>query len=197
MYQTYGSKTKRILNSLRHKARTAREIIDVLDISSPDTYRVTKRLLGYMDVPKFDYKAWKREEEKRFYMLLSKFRKEGLIKNNGINAQNAWKLTKDGIEKLIQYAQIKPKYQASPKKKYAKEKINDKILIIFDIPEKLRGQRAWLRYQLNALGFTMLQQSVWIGNYAVPSDFIYDLKETNLLKYIHIFKISKSGSLTD
>lgn len=197
MYQTRGNKTKRILNLLRHKAHTAREIIDALAPINPDTYKITKRLLGYMDVPKFDHKAWKRKEEKRFYMLLAKLRKEGMIEKHSLGIKNAWKLTKRGIEKIIRYAQLKPKYPVLPKKKYTKKKINDKILIIFDIPEKWRGQRAWLRHQLNTLGFTKLQQSVWIGTYAVPSDFIHDLKEINLLKYIHIFKISKSGSIID
>ena len=197
MYQTKGNKTKRILNLLRHKARTAREIIDALALNSPDTYKVTKRLLGHMDVPKFDYETWKREEEKRFYMLLAKFRKEGLVEKDGLNIKNAWKLTMRGIEKIAQYAKSEPKYPTLPSKKYAVEKIKDKVIVIFDIPEKFRRQRAWLRYQLNMLGFTMLQQSAWIGNCAVPSDFIHDLREANLLRYIHIFKISKSGSIID
>ncbi len=197
MYQTRGDKTKRILNLLRHKARTAREIIDALALNNQDTYKVTKRLLGRMDVPKFDYTTWKREEEKRFYMLLAKFRKEGLIEKDGFNMKNTWKLTARGIEKIAQYAKLKTKYPILPNKKYTAEKIKDKIIIIFDIPEKYRRQRAWLRHHLNILDFTMLQQSAWIGNSAVPSDFIHDLREANLLKYIHIFKISKSGSLTD
>lgn len=197
MYQTRGNKTKRILNLLKHKAYTAREIIDALASINLYTYKVTKRLLGYMDVPKFDYKAWKREEEKRFYMLLAKLRKEELIEKHSFGIKTAWKLTKNGIEKLVKYAQIKSKHSVLPKKKYVKKKINDKLLIIFDIPEKWRNQRAWLRRQLKTLGFVKLQQSVWIGTYAVPSDFIHDLQEINLLKYIHIFKISKSGSIID
>src|SRR3989344_8946257 len=100
MYQTRGSKTKRILNLLQHKTRTAKEMIEALVPVSPDTYKVTKRLLGYMDVPKFDYKAWKREEEKRFYMLLAKLRREGLIEKHSFDTKTVWKLTKDGIKKL-------------------------------------------------------------------------------------------------
>lgn len=197
MYHTRGNKIKRIFNFLQYETRTAKEIIDALVTINPDTYKVTKRLLGYMDVPKFDYKTWKREEEKRFYMLLAKLRREGLIEKHNLGTKTAWKLTKDGIKKLIQYAQIKPKYPVLPKNEYTKKKTNDKILIIFDIPEKWRDQRAWLRCQLKTLGFTILQQSVWVGSYAVPADFIHDLKEINLLKYIHIFKISKSGSIID
>ena len=101
MYKTQGNKTKRILNLLRHKARTAKEIIENFSLTNPDTYRVTKRLLGYMDIPKFDHKAWKREEEKRFYMLLAKLRREEIIKKQNIGSQIAWELTTKGIEKLF------------------------------------------------------------------------------------------------
>ncbi|OGY64402.1 MAG: hypothetical protein A3I89_03145 [Candidatus Harrisonbacteria bacterium RIFCSPLOWO2_02_FULL_41_11] len=194
MYISRGDKTKRILNLLRHKARTAKEIINTLSPFSPDTYKVTKRLLGHMDAPKFNYQKWKREEEKRFYMLLAKLRKDDIVKKQSLDVKTVWKLTAKGLKKLLNYEHQQP--SKLPKKVYERKEISIQMLFIFDIPEQLKHYRSWLRHQLKSLGFAMLQKSVWIGNYAVPADFIHDLRELNILKYIHIFKISKSGSMT-
>ena len=188
-----NSKTKKILGLIRHKALTAAEIFETFRLSSPDTFRVTKRLLGHMDVPKFDYADWKRQEEKKFYTLLSKMKRDGFIKKENFNSKNFWELTRKGLnhlERVSGFSEI-----ILPQKKYKKEKSSDLTLIAFDIPEKYRHKRVWLRKYLIDLGFQMLQKSVWIGMYEVPEDFLYDLKELNLLDNMHILKVNKTGSL--
>jgi DNA-binding PadR family transcriptional regulator len=196
MYKSYGDKTKRILQELRHHTRTTREIIEALVLTDPDTFKVTKRLLGYTTKPKFDYKYWKRQEEKRFYTLLAKLRKEGLVEKRKLYNKIIWHNTAKGIKKLLNYKNQNLNKKL-PHKKYKKIESKHTILIIFDIPEKWRSQRAWLRRQLANLEFNKLQQSVWIGTHIIPADFIYDLKEINLLKYIHIFKVTKTGSIIE
>ena len=47
-------------------------------------------------------------------------------------------------------------------------------ILIFDIPEKMRGKRDFLRKELRDFGFYPLQKSVWAYPYALPSDF-FDL----------------------
>ncbi len=188
-----NTKTRRILGLLRHKAATAAEILEAFRLSSPDAFKVTKNLLGHMDVPKFDYAAWKRQEEKKFYTLLSKMRHEGLIKKEKFENGKIWELTKKGfnhLEKISGFPGI-----VLPQKKYKKEKSNDLTLIVFDIPEKYKYKRAWLRKYLIDLGFQILQKSVWIGKYEIPEDFLYDLKDLNLLDNMHILKVNKTGSL--
>ncbi len=187
-----NTKTRKILGLLKHRALTAMEILEDI-LPSPDTYRVTKKLLGYMDEPKFDYKAWQRQEEKKFHTLLSKMRHDGLIKKERFDSKNFWELTKKGLkhfEKISGFPKI-----ILPERKYKKEKSNDLTLVVFDIPEKYKHKRAWLRKYLIDLGFQMLQRSVWIGKYEVPEDFIYDLKELNILDNMHILKVHKTGSL--
>jgi|SRR3989344_1728647 len=188
-----NTKTKKILGLLKHRALTAIEILEAVWPSSSDTYKVTKNLLGHMDVPKFDYKAWQRQEEKKFYTLLSKMRHEELIKKESLNGKIFWELTKKGLKHFENISGF-PKI-ILPQKKYAKEKSNDLTLIVFDIPEKYRHKRVWLRKYLIDLGFQMLQKSVWIGKYEVPEDFIYDLKELGILDNMHILKVHKTGSL--
>ena len=195
MIFSHSNKTRRILDELRHKARTAGEIFEAIFPRDPDKFKVTKRLLGYMTPPKkFDHYALKRSEEKNFYALLSKLRKEGIIKKQGMGMDAICNLTDNGLKKLINYAEQKRSLNL-PKRKYTAEKIDSQTLVIFDIPENLKHCRNWIRYQLASLGFSMLQKSVWIGAYQVPSDFIHDLRESNLLQYIHIFKVAKSGSI--
>lgn len=195
MIFSHSNKTKRILGELRHKARTAGEIFEIIFMHDPDTFKVTKRLLGYMTPPrKPDHYALRRSEEKNFYALLSKLRKEGIIKKQGIGMDAICNLTDNGFKKLLNYAEQSRSF-VLPKRKYAAKKINSQTLIIFDIPESLKHCRNWIRYQLVALGFSMLQKSVWIGAYQIPSDLIHDLRESNLLQYIHIFKVTESGSI--
>jgi DNA-binding transcriptional regulator PaaX len=133
-------------------------------------------------------------EEKRFYTLLAKLRKEGIIKKQGIGASAVCNLTNNGLEKLLNYAEQTHSLNL-PIKKYVSKKINTQTLVTFDIPENLKQYRNWIRYQLVALGFSMLQKSVWVGTYQIPPDFLHDLRELNLLQYIHIFKVTKSGSI--
>ena len=75
---------------------------------------------------------------------------------------------------------------------------DDKIKIItFDIPERERWKRAWLREALATLEFAMLHQSVWIGKNKIPEQFLEDLRDMNLLKYVHILEVSASGTLKE
>ncbi|OGY64207.1 MAG: hypothetical protein A3I89_02295 [Candidatus Harrisonbacteria bacterium RIFCSPLOWO2_02_FULL_41_11] len=190
-----NNKTRRILEELRHHARAAKEIFEEIFPHNPDTFKVTKRLLGYMTPPrKPNFHELKRIEENKFYALLSKLRTQGIVKKRGVGARALFNLTNNGLKKLIRYAEQKERINI-PKKIYNKKKTKDDILIIFDIPEVFKQYRNWIRYQLSLFGFEMLQKSVWIGNYEIPADFIHDLREYNMLQYIHIFKVIKKRSI--
>lgn len=82
-----------------------------------------------------------------------------------------------------------------PHRNYKKEGDNGFNIIIFDIPEKERFKRDWIRQNLTPLGFNMLQKSVWIGRSKLPREFLKDLSNLNLVKYVHIFKIAKTGTI--
>ncbi|MEK7462872.1 MAG: hypothetical protein AAB621_00710, partial [Patescibacteria group bacterium] len=159
MIFSYSNKTRRILDELQHKARTAGEIFEVIIQHDPDTFKSTKRLLGYMPPKKLDQDALKRLEQKHFYALLSKLRKEGMIKKQGTGAGAMCNLTGNGQKKLIDYSEQK-QFSNLPKRKYVAEKSLVQTLVVFDIPESLRQYRDWIRYQLVGFGFSMLQKSV-------------------------------------
>ena len=128
------------------------------------------------------------EKRERLQKFLSKLKHDGLI--NEIKGENPkFAISDKGRVKL---AQLKNKL---PTRYYEKVAQDRPVIISFDIPEKLRGKRDWLREVIRNLGFKMIHQSVWVGKIKIPRQFILDLEEINILGYIEIFEISKMGSL--
>ena len=71
-------------------------------------------------------------------------------------------------------------------------------IIIFDVPEKLRGKRDLLRKELNNFGFTQLQRSVWAYPYPLPKEFVELWDNAGILKYCVVFEavnITEVGAL--
>lgn len=141
------------------------------------------KLAGYENLHfnrKINYQEIK---EQVLRVTLSRLKKQGLVDNkNGI-----WRITKKGRIRLINRKLRKPHFK-NPNNKNKKKR---DLIIIFDIPEKIRIQRDWLRSELIALGFIPLQKSVWLGPSPLPQEFIEYLNTINLLKYIKFFKVSE------
>ena len=64
------------------------------------------------------------------------------------------------------------------------------MIISFDIPEKRRKVRNWLRNQIKIFGYKMLQQSLWIGPGPLPQNFLKRLEDLKIRKHIKTFKIN-------
>ena len=64
-------------------------------------------------------------------------------------------------------------------------------VIIFDIPEKLKKWREFLRSELKDLGFVSLQESVYLTPYAVTKDLDRFLNEWRLRKYVRYLTVSE------
>ena len=147
-------------------------------------YQKRRRLSS---VQKLKYKDLIVKKE-RLQKFLSKLKHDGLIyETKGINSK--FSISNKGKAKLIQLK------SSLPSKYYEKVSQDRLIIISFDIPEKLRGKRDWLREVIKNLGFKMIHQSVWIGKTKIPKQFVLDLGEMNILKCVEIFEISKTGSL--
>ncbi len=74
-------------------------------------------------------------------------------------------------------------------KSRGKEVDEDRMIVMYDIPEKLRSKRDRLRDGLKILGFKQKQQSVWIGPAPLPREFVEFLGELRILKYINFFQV--------
>ena len=130
--------------------------------------------------------------KQKYYVMLAKLKRDGLVKEKIKRKRKLLFLTERGKKKL---AALKEMITNRLPQGYVKE-IGQKLTIVaFDIPEKERNKRDWIREVLKMLGFTMIQKSVWIGKTKVPQEFLDDLLEFRLLDFVEIFEISKSGSL--
>ncbi len=64
-------------------------------------------------------------------------------------------------------------------------------LITFDIPEKQRRDRDWLRYTLSSHNYKSLHKSVFIGKFPLP-DWVYkEMNDKDLIKYTRLLTVGE------
>ena len=136
--------------------------------------------------------------QQRIHSFLYHLKKEGFVRESEEENHKKLELTTAGRRKLdLLRSELDKKLKSAlPEVTLYEKKRGDRyIIIVFDIPEKERRKRAWLRSVLKNLGFAMLQKSVWLGKAKLPENFILDLKRLNLFEFIEILSITKSGTL--
>lgn len=116
--------------------------------------------------------------------------------------QSLWRLRKHGfVEKredkycLTQAGKLVMEYVIRKKKAVIAKWDGKYRVVIFDIPEKDRKTRNWLRQELYLLNYQKLQESVFIGKYPLPADLIKDLKSNkigNCVNYLLVDKVYKN-----
>lgn len=127
----------------------------------------------------YEKKGKDRPNKTTVQSTLTRLKKRGLLSNE----KRVWSITPEGKE-LLQHkkSQIKRYFPTKIKTEQSKT-----MIIVFDIPEKERNYRDWLRGELMGFGFEMIQRSVWFGP-ALPKEFITYLDEHKILKYVRFFK---------
>ena len=63
------------------------------------------------------------------------------------------------------------------------------MIVIYDIPEKMRRERDWLRSELRVLDFKQIQLSAWLGPAPLPREFIKTLGDLKIIKYLNFFQV--------
>ena len=139
--------------------------------------RLWRNLLDFGDSYKFSRLT--------FSAVLSRLRKEGFVVRKKSKKFAVWRITPKGLILL----------QTETKKKNKLIKDGISRIVTFDIPEKQRKKRRWIREELLELGYQPLQKSVWLGFSPLPEDFFKDLDLLSLKKHIHIFSIEKKGKI--
>ena len=122
--------------------------------------------------------------ERNLRNTLSRMKRNGLLNN----AHRNWSVTHEGKMLLAKRKEDIPKLSRSYHNK--DRKFKKEVIVVFDIPEKRRRYRDWLRDELTNLGFQQIQKSVWFGP-TLPKEFVNFLDEERLLKYVRFFKVSK------
>ncbi len=99
-----------------------------------------------------------------FRNALSRLKNKGLIVGERRNGKVIFNLSDNG-ERLAK--RLKLKLELAKKRRWdGKWRI-----LIFDVPEKIRGKRDFLRRELVDFGFYPFQKSVWVYPHNLPKDF--------------------------
>lgn len=130
-----------------------------------------------------------------FSSILNRLKREGLVTCSGPKKKAEWSITPKGLRVLSKISSLKKPWHGYVRP--AKLPPIDGIvrLVTFDVPEKEKPSRQWLRGELIASGFEMLHKSVFIGNRPLPENFIQELDYRNLSRYVHIVSLSQTGTL--
>jgi len=124
------------------------------------------------------YSELKNLKENSARTTLWRLEKNGLVKKE----QRKYQLTFKGL-KIVKNFQVKA----------AREDIWDGRwrLVMFDIPEKKREERDWLRWQLLTWDYKPLQKSVFIGKHVIERDFYSECIERGLKDFIRLITIGE------
>lgn len=120
-----------------------------------------------------------------FSSILSKMKKDGFVERKHNKRNAIWSITSKGKK----YLQRRSSEDIQPK--------SDGItrIVIFDIPEKQREKRRWLRRNLIEFYYTQLQKSVWIGDVPLPEKFFQDADILSLRDHLHVFTVHQKGTV--
>ena len=185
----------KILEFLQGGTEATAGLLDIFTSDYHSSYRKMKRMIRHGPPPLKINWASDNQKSQQFYSLLNQLKNQGLVRKEKSEHKRGslWRITGKGLAKL---KLIRGRRFLNKKSANYKRESDDKIkVVIFDIPEKERGKRTWLRIALIILGFSMLQRSVWVGKNKIPEQFISDLKERDMLSYVQIFEISKKGTI--
>lgn len=179
----YGVITKAILE---HLAESGKGVIETFFAPQRQRVKFTRTVLAAYDT---HYSSHIRTKH-ALSATLCRLKKQGLVASSGPKKKAVWTITKEGL-KFLKQAPIR-----TARNVYTLDPEDGLIrLVTFDIPEQQQKKRRWLHTELLACGFRPLHKSVFIGKRPLPSDFIKNLNELSLGKYVHIIGIEKSGTL--
>lgn len=125
----------------------------------------------------------KKKQHWAFSRLIWYLKKKGYIKIKSLEPNEGMVLTSKGAGKILK---ISLRQLERRKRKDGKW-----IMVVFDIPEKLRRSRDFLRQILQSLGFKFLQKSIWVCPYDVLEKLQKIIQKINLEKYVKIFLIQE------
>lgn len=135
----------------------------------------------------------KRRAIRQYYNLVAALKRDGLILVEKKGSNKSFFLTKKGASFADRLRNQKKR--SLPSNHYESIESNVFVIATFDIPEKERTKRAWIRSALKNIGMSMIQQSVWAGKVRIPETFLLDLKKMNIAQYVQILSVNKEGSL--
>ncbi|MEK7110721.1 MAG: hypothetical protein AAB759_03355 [Patescibacteria group bacterium] len=111
-------------------------------------------------------------------VTLSRLKEKGFVENN---QRGVWDITPRGMKLAVAKAGARHAREENLRKPKS-------LIVAFDIPEREAQKRQWLRLELRALGFEMLQKSVWFGPSPLPCHIVDGMRSLRLLGYVKFFR---------
>lgn len=186
-----------ILQKLSEAAIVAADVVDVLMGSSrgASLVKLERRVIKRArDRELRSARESNRQKARQYYYnILSRLKRDGLIQKNNEKCGVCLRITEKGKQRLS-LLKIRSK-QHLPTTEYPREDGVRFVIVTFDIPERERRKRDWLRTVLKNLGLMMIQKSVWLGKIKIPQTLIDDLANLRIAECVEIFEITKAGSL--
>lgn len=132
-------------------------------------------------------------KRKKFYNVLNYLKREGLVQKKSHGRVSFWKVTGTGIKHLKILKEKGLFFQS--RANFSPSAGNGITIIAFDVPEKERKKRNWIRMSLINMEFSSLQKSLWVAHGSVAEEFIHALRERDMMDYVHIFSVDKKGTI--
>lgn len=134
-------------------------------------------------------------ERQKFYSFIYYLKSDGII-SESVHSERKWyTLAEKGKRKLAALLTTKNAVIPLPQSQYQKLYTNKFTIVAFDVPERERRKRDWLRATLGQIGYRTIQRSVLLGKTKIPLELLDDLRKLHMVDYVEIFEITKTGSL--
>ena len=186
----------RILKGIVHAIVEAGDIVDAFMSSEYGASRskIEYKIRKTRRQREFDRARWEEFEriQKRCRNALTWLKRERFIVEHVESGKKRLRLTKKGFRYL---RSLTKREKSILPKKYPMTSARSAVIVMFDIHEREKWKRNWLRNVLKNGGFKMRQKSVWIGNVKFPASFIEDLIRIGIIEDVEIFEAVKLGTL--
>ncbi len=192
-----GDKTIRILRALKDSALDSKSLFEVFLSAG---YGASAGRIKYLmhaenqrrQRDKSLFEDFVREKQ-RFYNFVNYLKDDGIISETAGNNKKWYHIAEKGKKKLL--ALLTLRENIIPLPQYPKIDNKTFTIVTFDIPEKEKRKREWLRAVLKRLGYKAIQRSVLLGKTKIPQSLLDDLLRLRMVEYVEIFEITKTGSL--
>ena len=128
----------------------------------------------------------RKKKRKQFSRFINYLKEKDYIKISNLKGKKGILLTPKGMQKTL-----KIRYRVNPPQKDKKRKDGKWIMVVFDIPEKMRKYRDDFRDYLISFGFQNFQKSIWVCPYNVLKELEDVIRVLSLDKFVRIFLVKE------
>jgi DNA-binding transcriptional regulator PaaX len=182
------------LTALQFQAEGLLEIADILFVTPVEA----RRRFGRIPTERRQWfkKNWAElyRDRQQFQRTLQYLKRQGLVARKG-EISGSWTITRPGLERLKRYETVRGNPFSKTYTTFLKPYGNGITIVAYDIPERERRRRDWIRLCLVEMGCEMIQKSVWVARGTIDENFIRALHERDLLGDVHVFAVTKQGTI--